>query len=555
MKRALAVIVLARAVVAAADPDLHVHHAPVVHLRMRTAQPAPPPPPPRDDDDDTAIPAPVRARTERAADRGIAPTDSAAAVRFRVDLGFGVDGAQPSTQPAGVQLSQQPGYDASRGYGFGDVYLGTHGLVVPSLSTYLAAHTQFYDPSTAPPLETPYDRAAVQQVRSGWAELDHVFTEPLLAPFTFKAGRLYIYGPAAAHLDGAAMGYETRILTLHFFGGLRVPDWIDAVDPARPAITGADLRLDLMAWKHFPAVLDASTFHWGDHNHLELGASVTRGKGLLLRGSMRTIDGNLAHENVTAHFRVSDVTRITAELDHRSSYDWRWDPDWVTTSAADDARRYLDLGQVGPRLLASVRAGTAYKDNLDLLVHGAGALDQQRSDIPDSAFAATWLEAGGAVEGRVRRTLSLALSSTFRTYTRASQTPIVTGFLGLPQPILSGAPLPPSSAMGEQSFLEGGATVRYSTGARKLSAEAELYARRIRWHRIYDIYDTAGPMEDPLFHAERPAELRGGGRFSLEAWITPRFRLRAEYELSTAIEIAPEILGYKSLKLLAEGTL
>jgi hypothetical protein len=548
--RAIAVLVLLGAR-AYADPDLAVHHAPVRHLRMRTAQPAPPPP--SSPDDDRALPAPLRARTERAADRGIAPTDSAAAVRFRVDLGFGVDGAQPSTTPGGVVLAQQTPYTASRGYGFGDVYLGTHGLVLPSVSTYIAAHAQYLDPAVAPPLSSPYDHAPNQQIRSGWAEADHVFTEPLLAPLTFKAGRLFIYGPAPAHLDGAAGGYETKILKIHFFGGLRVPDWIDGPNPPRATITGADLRLDLMAWKRFPAVLDASTFHWGDHNHLELGASVTRGRGLFLSGSARMIDGNLAHENATAHFRVSDVTRITAELDHRSSYDWRWDPDWVGTSAADDARRYLDLGQVGPRLLASVRAGTAYKDNLDLLVHGAGALDQQRSDIPDSTFAATWGEVGGAVEGRVRRTLSLALSSTFRTYRRLPQAPILTALFPEAEQA-GGQPLPPSSAMGEQSFIEAGATVRYSTGARKLSAEAELYARRIRWHRIYEIAQSA-PIDDLVLHDERAADIRGGGRFSLEAWITPRFRVRAEYELSTAIEIAPEILGFKSLKLLVEGTL
>ena len=49
--------------------------------------------------------------------------------------------------------------------------------------------------------------------------------------------------------------------------------------------------------------------------------------------------------------------------------------------------------------------------------------------------------------------------------------------------------------------------------------------------------------------------MRGGGRFSLQAWVTPRIRLRGEYELSTTLDLAPEILGYKSLRILLEGTL
>src|SRR6185437_13164395 len=132
----------------------------------------------------------------------------------------------------------------------------------------------------------------------------------------------------------------------------------------------------------------------------------------------RTIDGNLAHENVTAHFRVSDTTRITATVDHRSSYDWRWDPEWVTATDAEAARRYLDLGAVGPRYLASVRAGTVLYDNVDVLVRGAGAFDQVRTGIEDSTFAATWGEVGGALEVRARRTLALGLSTTYRTFRR-----------------------------------------------------------------------------------------------------------------------------------------
>jgi hypothetical protein len=48
-------------------------------------------------------------------------------------------------------------------------------------------------------------------------------------------------------------------------------------------------------------------------------------------------------------------------------------------------------------------------------------------------------------------------------------------------------------------------------------------------------------------------DLRGGGRFSVDAWIGKQVRLFASYELSTRYSFAPEISGYKSLKLVMEG--
>ena len=38
-----------------------------------------------------------------------------------------------------------------------------------------------------------------------------------------------------------------------------------------------------------------------------------------------------------------------------------------------------------------------------------------------------------------------------------------------------------------------------------------------------------------------------------EAWISPRLRLRTEYELSNRFAAAPEIAGLKALRIIAEG--
>jgi len=68
----------------------------------------------------------------------------------------------------------------------------------------------------------------------------------------------------------------------------------------------------------------------------------------------------------------------------------------------------------------------------------------------------------------------------------------------------------------------------------------------VRWHTLYPV----NPLTD--FDG---TEVRGGGQFVLAAWITPRVRLRFEYDLSTTLARVPEILGYKNLRIALEGTL
>ena len=108
---------------------------------------------------------------------------------------------------------------------------------------------------------------------------------------------------------------------------------------------------------------------------------------------------------------------------------------------------------------------------------------------------------------------------------------------------LSPQPLPSSGAMGEEGFAEAGTTVRLTLGARRFSALVELYGRRTRYARAY---------RDPILELPE-RDLRGGGRVTLDAWIGKRVRLFASYDVSSALETAPEISGYKSLRLVASG--
>ena len=69
-------------------------------------------------------------------------------------------------------------------------------------------------------------------------------------------------------------------------------------------------------------------------------------------------------------------------ITHRHDTDWRWDPS-VPNADPLAAKRYLDLGPVVPQLLASARAGTLIKENIDCLRArggGEGDLASRRSD-------------------------------------------------------------------------------------------------------------------------------------------------------------------------------
>jgi hypothetical protein len=110
-----------------------------------------------------------------------------------------------------------------------------------------------------------------------------------------------------------------------------------------------------------------------------------------------------------------------------------------------------------------------------------------------------------------------------------------------------------SPDLGETAFTEVGTSLRMSLGARRFSALAEAYGRRTKYALVYcdktgvddcnSALDTGLPMDD----------FRWGGRATIEAWIGAQLRLFASYELSSRIDLAPEITGFKSVRLIIEG--
>jgi hypothetical protein len=416
------------------------------------------------------------------------------------------------------------------------------------------------------PLPTGYDTASDFQIRSAWAEADEVFQRPLWRPLRFRAGRQYVYGTAIAHIDGLTIGWAKRGLELHAYAGRRVPDWnADRADViTNDGYSGFDLRADLGLWWSIPIVLTASSLSYGAHEHSDVTAAYARPeKDVVIRASARQLDGEWVRERATARLQISDITQITVDVDHRSRDDWRWDAELVDDDDAATGPRYLSLGPVTPRLLGSVRAGTVLLDNVDVLVRGAASADLSGDNTPVGAYTAGWLEGGGAIELRLRRAIAVGVSGLYREYDRPGLEDETVTDMESPAPSTCpdldqcpAQPFPqPERNLGETALTQGSIHIRYTTGARRFSAGAEIYGRRTTFSRVYVDDDPDPETDDQRDDAARDwDDRRGGGRFTLEAWPTARMRILAEYDVSSIIEVAPEIRGYKSLRMLVEAT-
>lgn len=546
-------IALALCATAQAEPvKLRLEHQPPrLQMRPRAAAVTPTPAP--------AAPAPPPPE-----DLGVL-RDVARPISARFSLGYVVDGTTLTNDrrfnaPASKSVLQE------RAYALGQGYLSTQGVILPSLSTYMAAQFQIVNqptgtatdgshPELRPPVATWFDRNGIEP-RNLWAEVKDFLPDPRFAPLRVRAGELYVYGPWVLHMYGANASWDAKLVHAGVYIGTRVPDYtlheVEAKD--RALITGASLRIDLRDLRHpIPfaiagevlglASLGSATGESSRHAQLEIDWRPR--KDVALIGQARTNDARLANEHVQLRSRYGQVTNFVFDLTHRHDTDWIWDPT-VTETDPLAAKRYLDLGPILPQLLASVRAGTLIKENIDLYVRGAAATDLQPQDGQHSTFSANYLEIGGALEVRLRRTLSLGASGMTRETTRYATAPI-SDLPGTPQ-MLPGQSDP---GIGEKNMTEAGVTLRMSLGARKFSATAEGFGRRTEYASVYCITQTA--TCDTMNTGIPGHDVRWGGRATIDAWIGQKLRVFASYELSSAITFQPWISGYKSLQLVMEG--
>jgi hypothetical protein len=500
-------------------------------------------------------------------------------ISVRFNLGYVVDGAA-LTGKTNLNQQQVGTHDFAqlRAYALGEGYFSSRGVGLPSLSTYFAGRFQLMrqvlksNPSdmtgqrveVAPPIATWFEQSGFE-MRSGWAEVQDFLPDRFLAPLRLRAGNLYVYGPWMLHMYGGLAAWEGKLIRGSIYAGSRVPDYTIA-DPLgrkdRAGIGGSSLRVDFRALKtpipfavsgEFLAFTAVGADDDQASNHSLIQLDWRPRNDIALIGRARTLEGDLANESIQLRSRYKQVTNLVFDIVHRRATDWRWDPS-VTQDDALQARRYLDLGPVLPQLLISGRAGTLIKENVDVLVRGAYANDLVTTNIERNTYAASYLELGGGLEVRLRRTIGLGLNGltrqTQRYATVASEIPDIPT---QPDPI----PRQYSPEMGERGFTELGSTLRLSLGARRFSALIEVYGRRTRYALVY-----CNALRDGLVDANCMSDsdtgiptqdLRAGGRATIDAWIGSQLRLFASYDLSSRLDLQREIYGFKSVRLMIEG--
>lgn len=536
------------------------------HLRIRPraaqVQPAPAPVAPR-----SPMPAaPTATATSSERIDGLEGVrDVLQPVSFSINLGYQVDGARDSGRGSLGGAPPSPGRDYAtlRAYGFGEAFVSTRGLGLASLSTYFSARFQVANQletrlvpgdeqltpderTLAPPIATWFQRSG-PELRTGWAEVKDFLPRGWgMSHFRVRAGDQFIYGPWIVHLSGLHLAYEGPTVTMAAYGGQRRADYQRDLEDNQPIAIGATLKVDLRGLTDKVPLAFAGEY-------LTLTASDPSAqpatesaqvqidwrprKDVAVIAQQRWLDGKLANQHVEVRARYKDVTNVVFELMRRFEDDWRWDPTLVARSAeATEARRYLDLGPVVPQLLLSARGGTLIAEIFDLSARVAAAPAADGNNPTAVSYSTSYFELAGALEARIRRQIGVGASVLWRNPERFEATPIV-------DQRLSPQPLPQSGSMGEEGFVEAGTTVRLTLGARRFSALVELYGRRTQYTRAY---------ADPILPLPE-RDLRGGGRFTVDAWIGKRVRLFASYDVSSQLETAPEISGYKSLRLVASG--
>jgi hypothetical protein len=513
----------------------------------------------------------------RSVDAGGFVRDLNRPISVRFSMGYVVDAASLTGKPThGGSTVEDYDFRRLRAYALGEGTFSSRGVLLPSLSTYLSTSFQIAsqqiatNPASlmptqervvASPIATWFDRSGVQN-RSVWAEVKDFLPDRRLAPVRLRGGELYVYGPWVMHMYGGLLAWDGKLTQLSVYAGSRVPDYtlVEVTDKDRSGIFGTSARVDLRALKRpipfaFGVELlqftarGAATDQASSHGTLQVDWRPNN--ELALIGQARVLDRKLANEHIQLRSRYKQVTNLVFDFTYRHETDWRWDP----AVGNDDplaARRYLDLGPVVPQMMASGRAGTLIAENVDVLVRGAIASDRANSEAQRNTYVGSFAELGGGFEVRLRRTVALGVSGLTRQTKRyATVSGQIQDVPGTPQPV----PRPYSPDVGERGFAELGTSLRMSLGARRFNALVEGYGRRTRYSLVYcaGSSDVGSDCRSALDTGILDQDYRFGARVTIDAWIGSRLRLFAAYELSSRIDLAPEISGFKSLRLMMEG--
>jgi hypothetical protein len=472
-------------------------------------------------------------------------------VVFRLDLGLGVDGAALSGRRAlsGEPLSADD-FSELRAQGFGNLFVGTRGLGIAPLSSYISLGFRL-TPSLdeIAPLADALDSTRDLQIRSGWAEATNFLPTKLLRAARVRAGRQYVYGPWPVHFDGVLAAWTSKALQVSVLGGQRVDDYAaDDLDEETPPIAALIGAVDFGALGRWPITVRGTAMLMSDRRFGDLEIGYRPRRGLVVVAGARSIDSKAAQERATVRAQISEVTHLLLDVEHRHAADWRWDMSYIDPTEPGAARPYLELPETRPQLRGLFRAGTVLLDNVDLYGRAAAAID-----LGDRADERTgYVEGGIAAEVRIQRAIAVSGSFLVRDYELTDSS--VVGTLQTDvgneaQPLFDPADDRQYSSSGEERFIEGGAGIRVSNGARRFSATGEFYGRSSKYALLYtEDTPTVGDIVDRY-------NRRYGGRFTVDGWLTPRLRLHLEYDVTLGgLDNAPEINGWKTLRLMAEGS-
>jgi hypothetical protein len=463
-------------------------------------------------------------------------------VVFNMSLGLGIDGGEPSSLPlaSGAALDESL-YERTRLYTFGDAVVGTRGLLIPSLTTYLASQYRFSSASAVatarPSIYDGSPTGGAVLVRHAFGELRDTFSHRLLKPLFIRAGRQFRYGQAVAHFDGITVAYDGPKWSVAGFSGTRVSLYgLDgAVTIGTSVIAGLDAEVDLARFAAaLPVLLSTEVLELEGATHTSGGATLRFGRDVIVQARARAFDGELAHEHLSLRARPWQTGLLHLAIDNRHSADWSYD--LIVADGAyrdgDDPRRFLTLGVPPPRIRLSARGGRVFFENLDVMATGAVA--RHYGDTGAPARFPSYAEAGLAADVRLRRSVRFGSAVLTRRYARPALGSLPRADDGIPQA------LPELEPFGARTFHQGDLSFEYARGVRQFRARSDFYLR---------LYRQPSPLRTDV-----QLDSRAGGRFSLSAWAGKRLHVRFEYEATFAPEaLAPEIRGTKTLRLLGEG--
>ena len=385
--------------VAAADPDLQLHHD-VLKLHMRpkvkVAQQASPPP--------------DAASTSASATFEPLPhsvQDLKERVIVRVRAGYELESAPSSGQPYVGGMALPAAYSGSRPWVLGDAVVGARDLVLPSLGGYLLSSFQFDAGSTiASTTSLPVPGDATGQriaIKAGYAEYGTEDKDPN-AHVWLRAGRQYRLDAGAmfAYYDGATIGWKDKDWNASAFAGQRVALYVDT-----PAGTeyGATAMLDLQGLTGRPMQLKADVMALSiagqvrsliavseNYDFRSFGGPHTE---VIFRGVDNGTGLGLGSMFVRAKWALRRDLLVVGEAENRYASDVAYD--LAAPSAIDVVQiaQKLGVGLAAPVGASFFGARVDYRRG-QVELYGFG-----RAEIPQGTTHSVdqngWLEAGAAV--------------------------------------------------------------------------------------------------------------------------------------------------------------